>query len=98
MEKNERETYHPEPNVAAHPGLRSTDSPNAQPLSYAEQASIKHQSVSNGAESEPDPAASARACGTTELISNIDGKPGNEDGTRRQHPRAVGSVDPHAES
>ena len=61
VEKNERKAEKSQPQMAAHPGLRSSDSPDGKLLAQPQQSGKQHEAESNDAVSQAECAAAPRA-------------------------------------
>jgi hypothetical protein len=61
MEKDERKAEKSQPQMAAHPGLRSSNSPDGKLLAQPQQSGKQHEAESNDAECQAQRAAAPRA-------------------------------------
>ncbi len=61
MEKDQRKAEESQPQMATHPGLRSSDSPDGKLLAQPQQPGKQHEAESNNAEGQSQCAAAPRA-------------------------------------
>src|SRR5580765_857637 len=61
VKQNHGQREKPQPQMAAHPGLRPADTPGGHALSRAEKCSKKHEGKTDAAEKQANGAAAARS-------------------------------------
>src|ERR1700682_5529914 len=71
VRQNHGQREKPQPQMAAHPGLRPADTPGGHALSRPEKCGKKHEGKTDAAKKQPNGAAAARSLRRSERVENI---------------------------
>ena len=79
VEKNDWQGQKPEPEMAAHPGLRAADPPRGDAFARAKERGKNHEAETGDAENQADGAATTRSLGRFECVEDVHNRRNRED-------------------